>query len=44
LLTLNQSLNISFVVVTHDPAIAARMDRQVNLIDGQLVELEAAVV
>jgi len=44
LLTLNQTLNISFVVVTHDPAIAARMDRQVNLIDGQLVELEAAVV
>ena len=40
LLTLNQTLNISFVVVTHDPAIAARMDRQVNLIDGQLVELE----
>ena len=44
LLTLNKTLNISFVVVTHDPAIAARMDRQVNLIDGQLVELEAAVV
>ena len=44
LLTLNQTLNISFVVVTHDPAIAARMDRQVNLIDGQLVELETAVV
>ena len=44
LLTLNKTLNISFVVVTHDPAIAARMDRQVNLIDGQLVELETAVV
>ena len=44
LLTLNQTLNISFVVVTHDPAIAARMDRQVNLIDGQLVELETGVV
>ncbi len=44
LLELNQSLNLAFVVVTHDPAIAARMDRQVNLINGQLVELEAAVV
>jgi lipoprotein-releasing system ATP-binding protein len=37
LLELNQSLNISFVVVTHDPAIAARMDRTVKLIDGQLL-------
>ena len=44
LLELNQSLNISFVVVTHDPAIAARMDRQVSLIDGQLVEQGAALV
>lgn len=44
LLELNQSLNLAFVVVTHDPAIAARMDRQVNLINGRLVELEAAVV
>ena len=37
LLELNQSLNISFVVVTHDPAIEARMDRTVKLIDGQLL-------
>jgi lipoprotein-releasing system ATP-binding protein len=49
LLELNQSLHISFVVVTHDPAIAARMDRTVKLvegklIDGQLSEAEPAVV
>ena len=54
LLALNQSLQISFVVVTHDPAIAARMDRIVKLvegklvdgklIDGQLIEAEPAVV
>ncbi len=44
LLALNQSLQISFVVVTHDPAIAARMDRTVKLVDGQLLEAEPAVV
>ena len=44
LLELNQSLHISFVVVTHDPAIAARMDRTVKLIDGQLLETEPEVV
>jgi lipoprotein-releasing system ATP-binding protein len=44
LLELNQSLQISFVVVTHDPAIAARMDRIVKLVDGQLLEAEPAVV
>ena len=44
LLELNQALHISFVVVTHDPAIAARMDRTVKLIDGQLSDAEPAVV
>ena len=49
LLELNQALQISFVVVTHDPAIAARMDRTVKLvegklIDGQLSDAEPAVV
>ena len=38
LLELNQALHISFVVVTHDPAIAARMDRTLSLIDGRLVD------
>ena len=28
--------NTAFVVVTHDPAIAARMDRQLTLVNGQL--------
>ena len=36
LLELNQALKISFVVVTHDQAIAARMDRTLCLTDGQL--------
>ena len=49
LLELNQALQISFVVVTHDLAIAARMDRTVKLIDGrlvdgQLIDAEPAVV
>ena len=38
LLELNQALHISFVVVTHDPAIAARMDRTLSLMDGRLVD------
>jgi lipoprotein-releasing system ATP-binding protein len=38
LLELNQGLNISFVVVTHDSAIAARMDRTLSLVDGRLLE------
>ena len=36
LLELNQALNISFVVVTHDPAIAARMVRTLRLVEGEL--------
>jgi len=35
---LNTSLGICFVVVTHDHAIAARMDRVVNLEDGKLLD------
>lgn len=38
LLELNQALHISFVVVTHDPAIAARMNRTLSLMDGRLVD------
>jgi lipoprotein-releasing system ATP-binding protein len=33
---LNQKLGISFVVVTHDRALAQRLDRQVELSHGQL--------
>ena len=36
---LNTSLGICFVVVTHDPAIAARMDRTVKLENGTLVDI-----
>ena len=41
LMELNQTLGISTVIVTHDPAIAARMDRAVRLVDGVL---EPAIV
>ena len=34
LMELNQTLGISTVMVTHDPAIAGRMDRTVRLVDG----------
>jgi lipoprotein-releasing system ATP-binding protein len=44
LIELNQSLAISFVLVTHDSAIAAQMDRTVSLVQGRLVALEQTVV
>jgi lipoprotein-releasing system ATP-binding protein len=36
---LNQSLDISFVIVTHDSRLATRMDRTLKLADGQLREV-----
>ncbi len=36
LLALNADLRISFVIVTHDPAIAARMQRTLHLEEGRL--------
>ena len=33
----------AFIVVTHDPAIAAKMDRQLKLEAGQLTEIQHAV-
>lgn len=40
---LNQELSISFVVVTHDLALAAKMDRQLRLDHGKLSSLVAQV-
>ena len=44
LIELNESLNISFILVTHDPVIAAQMDRTLTLTDGLLVSENSAVV
>ncbi|MBM97181.1 MAG: ABC transporter [Oceanospirillaceae bacterium] len=41
LFTMNAELGTTLVLVTHDPALAARCQRQVQMVDGHLEELES---
>jgi len=34
---LREQLNLTIIMVTHDPAIAARADRRLHIVDGHLV-------
>jgi lipoprotein-releasing system ATP-binding protein len=41
MLELNQELQVSFLVVTHDPDLAARMDHVLHMEDGLIVQLDS---
>ncbi|NOT83566.1 MAG: lipoprotein-releasing ABC transporter ATP-binding protein LolD [Methylococcaceae bacterium] len=38
MLELNQELNVSFLIVTHDPALAERMDHVLHMADGLVLD------
>jgi lipoprotein-releasing system ATP-binding protein len=42
MLELNREIGTSFILVTHDPHLAARMDRTLELHNGRLRERGAA--
>ena len=39
---LRSQFGLTVILVTHDPAIAARADHRLHLVDGRLVQAEAA--
>jgi putative ABC transport system ATP-binding protein len=41
---LRDQLGLTVIVVTHDPAVAARASRQLHIVDGRLVDAEQHVV
>ncbi len=43
MLELNQSIGTSFIVVTHDLRLAAKMDRTLTIIDGELFNGELPI-